>query len=191
MGIFSRVLCKTMAILVTIFVCTGFATVESDRFVPLVFAETKNDWHIRPTHDIEPMPTPEEIIDSYVYEVCRSYSNVNPNLVRAIIYQESRYQPEVVNYDGTCVGLMQVSIFWHKDRAASLGVTDWFDPMSNIRIGVDYISELLDRYEDPKLVVMVYNLGDSKAKSLYAKGEISNYARSVFDRMEALESGGD
>lgn len=181
MNIFKKVLALTMPIVIGIF---GWGTVA-------MASPSVPEPHIRAIHDIEPPPTKEEIIDSYVYEACRSYSNVDPDLVRAMVYQESRYKPNAVNYDGTCVGLMQVSTRWHADRASKLGVTDWFDPQSNILLGVDYISELIDRYGDLKLAVMVYNLGDSEAKSYYSQGKLNNYAKSVFARMEVLKSGGE
>lgn len=114
------------------------------------------------------------------------YSNVDPDLVRAMIWHESRFQPNVHN--GRCVGLMQVSTKWHADRAEKLGVTDFYDPYSNILLGVDYISEVLTDCGDVGLALMIYN-GDSRAYDLYSVGELSSYADGILTMMKELKGG--
>lgn len=37
-----------------------------------------------------------------------------------------------------------MSTYWHSDRAARLGVSDFYDPYSNILVGVDLLNELLE-----------------------------------------------
>jgi hypothetical protein len=120
---------------------------------------------------------PKEIIENYIEEICKQYKNVDPNLVKSIVYHESRYNPEAEN--GNCVGLMQVSTHWNADRAARLGVTNFKDPYSNILIGVDFLSELFYKYEDPALVLMLYNMKWKDAFRLHANGVVSGYAKSV------------
>jgi hypothetical protein len=127
--------------------------------------------------------TQEEIINNYVDDICLNhYSNVDPALIKSIIYQESRYNPKSKN--GNCLGLMQISTHWHSDRAAKLGVTDFYDPYSNILLGVDYISELSIQYQDPVLVLMLYNMNHDTAHRMYAEGKISIYAQTVLTRAE-------
>lgn len=127
-----------------------------------------------------------DVINSYVRDVTSRY-NIQPELIMSIIYQESRYNTQVRN--GNCLGLMQVSSYWHRERAIKLGVTNFYDPYSNILVGVDYISELHNKYKDIYLVLMVYNMGDNVALQLYRNGHITDYARTIVDRAEIYKKG--
>lgn len=131
-------------------------------------------------------PTERELINAYVREITKKY-NIEPELIMSVIQQESNYDPKATN--GKCLGLMQVSSYWHQDRAERLGVTDFYDPYSNILLGVDYISELLTEYEDPRLVLMLYNMEHKTALRKYKNGEISNYATTILARAEELKKG--
>ena len=129
----------------------------------------------------------EEYIKQLVNDVCSLYPNVKPDLVKSIIYHESRFVPEAEN--GNCVGLMQVSTYWHADRAEKLGVTDFYDPYSNILLGVDYISELTETYGDTALVLMLYNMKHDTAFDMFGRGEISGYAKSVLEKAKEYKGG--
>lgn len=122
---------------------------------------------------------------SYLEYVCEQ-KDICPELVQAIIETESNWEPEARN--GDCVGLMQISEKWHQDRMERLGVTDLTDPYDNILVGVDYLQELFRRYEDPAMVLMIYN-GDSRAWRFWETGEMSEYAARILDRAAELERG--
>lgn len=124
-----------------------------------------------------------EELEFYIERVCEPV-NICPELVQAIIERESRWNPNAVN--GDCMGLMQISKRWHRERMERLGVTDLFDPYDNILVGVDYMAGLFERYEDPGMVLMIYN-GDSRAKNLQATGELSEYAEWILNRSAELE----
>lgn len=124
-----------------------------------------------------------EELEFYIERVCEPV-NICPELVQAIIERESRWNPSAVN--GDCMGLMQISERWHRERMERLGVTDLFDPYDNILVGVDYMAELFERYEDPGMVLMIYN-GDSQAKNLQATGNLSEYADWILTRSAELE----
>lgn len=112
----------------------------------------------------------EEIVASYVFDICQSYPEVDPYIVLSVIYHESRFIPNVSA--GRCVGLMQISTYWHQDRAKRLGVTDFWDPYSNILIGVDLLNELMNMVNgDIYRALTRYNGGSG----------ISNYAREVIN----------
>lgn len=128
----------------------------------------------------------EETINIHVKEVCKKY-NMEPEFIESIIYHESRYNPKATN--GDCVGLMQISKRWHKERAKKLGVTNFYDPYSNILLGTDYLSELFKIHKDPNLVLMVYNMNNNRALALYKDGKVSYYARSVLTRYVELKQG--
>lgn len=136
--------------------------------------------------DTEAM-TEEEKIDSYISEICKLYPNVGQALVKSVIYHESRFNPKAKN--GNCLGLMQVSKRWHSKRAARLGVTDFYDPYSNILLGVDYLSAITEKYKDPALVLMIYNMGTKRAWEIYSSGQTTKYARSVLAKAEKYKKG--
>lgn len=130
--------------------------------------------------------TQEEQIDLYVEDICEDYG-VDPYIVKSIIWHESRYNPNAAN--GNCVGLMQISTYWNAKRANELGIIDFYDPYSNILIGVDIISDMLNNNNDIKLTLMLYNMDHDTAYSWYSQGKISDYALSVLDRAESLRRG--
>ena len=122
-------------------------------------------------------------IKSIVEDVSAKY-NVCPELILAIIEQESSGNPNAVN--GDCKGLMQVSEKWHKDRMERLGVTDLFDPYGNILVGTDYLMELAEEYGDLPMVLLVYN-GVSNAEEIYESGNYTKYVNDVINRSAELE----
>lgn len=127
-----------------------------------------------------------DVINSYVRDIAPKY-NMDPELIMSMIVSESDYNPKATT--GKCLGLMQVSSRWHKERAARLGVTDFYDPYSNILLGVDYLSELQAKYKDMRLVLMLYNMEHDTAIRLYKNGQISNYAKTIIARAEQYKKG--
>jgi len=117
--------------------------------------------------------------------VCEVYGkkyNIAPELLEAIIWKESRFTQYAVNASGTCKGLMQIHTGSHKKRMERLGVTDIFDVTSNIIVGADYLSELLQE-NDLETAIMLYN-GDKRA---YEEGYTSSYVRKILEVSQALE----
>lgn len=108
----------------------------------------------------------DEIIDQY-------YPSLDPELIRAIIYNESRYDANARNSKSGAAGLMQLLPKWHTQRALNLGVTDLYDPYGNILTGCDFLNELMQKYP--------FNY----AISYYAGG--SNYANSYGDYPSAYQ----
>lgn len=127
----------------------------------------------------------DELKSWYAYiEVVCEQKDICPEFVQAIIETESSWDPEARN--GDCIGLMQISEKWHQDRMERLGVTDLTDPYDNILVGIDYLDELIHRYGDQAMVLMIYN-GDSRAWKFWETGEMSEYARKILERAEELE----
>lgn len=120
---------------------------------------------------------------AYLEYVCEQ-KDICPELVQAIIETESNWDPEARN--GDCIGLMQISEYWHQDRMERLGVTDLTDPYDNILVGVDYLQELTRRYVDQAMVLMIYN-GDSRAWRFWETGEMSEYAAKILEKAAELE----
>lgn len=119
---------------------------------------------------------PEDI--RWYCEQAQEESGVCAEFLEAVAWRESRYNPKAEN-DG-CLGIMQISTKWHRDRMKRLGVNDIYDAEDNIRVGADYLAELFEKYDgDTYKVLMTYN-GDT------SEG-VSNYAIEICEVAAALE----
>lgn len=126
----------------------------------------------------------------YVNDICTDYKFVDdlPLLIMAMMEVESDFNPSLTSSAG-CIGLMQVSPYWQKDRAERLGVDDLWDEYGNILVAVDLLQDLYYNYanEDIVLAVMMYNMDFSKARSMYLNGQWSPYATKVFSIFDSLK----
>jgi len=87
--------------------------------------------------------------------------DVDAALVSALIRAESNYEPRAVSRKGAR-GLMQLM----PATARRLDVRRPFDPAANVRGGVRYLRELLDRFDGkPELVLAAYNAGENAVES--------------------------
>jgi len=94
-------------------------------------------------------------------------SNVDPNLVFAIIKRESNFRVNAIS-DAGAKGLMQLMPSTAIDVSERIGfyefsVDDIFEPAINIRLGTWYIAHLLDLF-DGNLVnaIAAYNAGQGR-----------------------------
>lgn len=133
---------------------------------------------VKPIVDKKPYDVPMDLdMQWFVQDVCMTY-NVDEKLVFAIIEKESAYNEDAKC--GKCVGLMQVSTKWHKERMEKLGLDNMIDPQENIYVGVDYLAELFSKYHDENRVLMAYNMGESGAKKYWNKDIYSTkYVKAV------------
>lgn len=98
--------------------------------------------------------------------------NVDASFVSALIRAESNFEPRAVSRKGAR-GLMQLM----PATARRLSVSRPFDPASNVRGGVRYLRELVDRFGDrPDLVLAAYNAGEGAVE---AYGGVPPYRETV------------
>jgi len=90
----------------------------------------------------------------HVEEISRS-QGLDPNLVDLVIRMESGYNPAAVSRKGAR-GVMQLM----PTTASMYGVRNAFDARENIRGGVSYLRDLLERFgSDVTLALAAYNAG--------------------------------
>jgi soluble lytic murein transglycosylase len=91
--------------------------------------------------------------------------NLEPQLVAAVIYQESKFDTNAVSSSGA-VGLMQLLPETAQGIADRTGGHGWHEsdlvnPELNIRYGAWYLRHLLDKYGSEVLALAAYNAGQS------------------------------
>lgn len=127
------------------------------------------------------------IYDHYIYEIVANYyPSINPELVRAIVYHESRYNADIVNSKTKATGLMQLLPQWHAKRGRKLGVEDLKDPYGNILTGCDYLNSLFESYSYD-YALNLYAGGYPYANA--NRGRTSTFIKELNEIMRGLESG--
>jgi soluble lytic murein transglycosylase len=128
------------------------------------------DWYLRARYPLEY----EHIVSAHA----RNY-DVDPALLAAVIYAESRFDADVESSAGA-VGLMQLLPDTAKGIALRTGgrrfvVSDLRDPEINVRYGSWYLRHLRDRYHgDMRLALAAYHAGQGNVDGwLAAGGEIA------------------
>jgi soluble lytic murein transglycosylase-like protein len=107
---------------------------------------------------------------------------VAPELLRAVISAESAFVPCAVSDKGA-MGLMQLM----PGTAQAMGVSDPMDPADNLRGGVRYLGQLLERYGgDLTLALSAYNAGPAlvdKYGGIPPIPETQNYVREILKKI--------
>ena len=137
------------------------------------------------------IPLSKELQD-YTRKICEEYGNVDETLVYALIKQESNFRVKALGDNGKSKGLMQIQEMWHKKRMKKLGVDSLMTAKGNIRVGIDILSEKIDKYDDLGKALTAYNAGDGGAyKYYFSKGIYANdYAKKIIknkDKFKILE----
>ena len=122
-------------------------------------------------HPVPPMPTPPQEIGRIVMRAA-SEAEVNPDLVMAMIWVESEFNPRAVSVKNAR-GLMQLM----PDTAARFHVANPFDPAENVRGGTRYLRWLLDRFDgDLRLALGAYNAGEN---AVAAFNSVPNFPETI------------
>lgn len=110
----------------------------------------------------------------------------DPNLVLAIMYNESDFNPQARSAMGA-VGLMQVMPHWKKVLGLEQDLTE---PEVSIRAGVQILGFYQQMYRDLDLTLTAYNRGPGPVDFALVKGAspLNGYAAKVMATWEKLKS---
>jgi soluble lytic murein transglycosylase len=119
--------------------------------------------------------------------------NLDPALLAAVIYQESKFRTSAKSSSGA-IGLMQltpetargIAIRTHGD---AFHTRDLYDAEINIRYGSWYLDNLFKKYGSERLVLAAYNAGQGNVDRWRANGQEIQFAetRAYVDRVESLQ----
>lgn len=132
--------------------------------------------HIRPKSIRESLKPWQSYISRYslLYDV-------EPELIGAIVYAESKGDPFRISCDGA-LGLMQIM----PSTADYLGFDNVIDPEENIRAGAKYIARLVSRYGETH-ALWAWNAGPSRVHKKFIPGETRKFIVEVLSVKTFLE----
>ncbi|MBW2622485.1 MAG: lytic transglycosylase domain-containing protein [Deltaproteobacteria bacterium] len=106
-----------------------------------------------------------------------TFSDLDPELIRAVIKAESGFAPGAESPAGA-MGLMQLM----PDTARELGLTDAFDPLQNVYGGSVYLKQMLNRYSgDLNRALAAYNWGPGNLDR--SEGRLPRETRDYIERV--------
>jgi soluble lytic murein transglycosylase len=118
---------------------------------------------------------------------------LDPALLAAVIYQESKFRPSAKSSSGA-IGLMQLAPSTAKGIAIRTGghrfvTSDLYDPEINIRYGAWYLANLFAKYHSEQLVLAAYNAGQGNVDRWRSEGVGIQFPETVayVDKVEKLK----
>ena len=110
----------------------------------------------------------------YVSKYSKEYG-VEENLIYAIIKAESNFNPKAVSHQNA-KGLMQLMDGTAKEVAKKCQIKlkgdDILEPETNINLGTNYISTLIDKYGNIEVALAAYNAGSGNVDKWIKNGVI-------------------
>lgn len=105
-------------------------------------------------------------LTQYTLDLCNQYG-VDSSVIFSVMYHESHFNAGATSPSGA-QGLMQIIPRYSADRMAKLGVTNLYDPASNILVGIDLLAEYYHTYGSWNQALTAYRTGNAGCDSSYA-----------------------
>ncbi len=102
----------------------------------------------------------------YTLNLCSQYG-VDSSVIFSVMYHESHFNAGATSGSGA-QGLMQIIPRYSASRMAKLGVTNLYDPASNILVGIDLLAEYYHTYGSWNQALTAYRTGNAGNDSAYA-----------------------
>ena len=146
--------------------------------------KVQSDGTIVQAGDFTPLDIPmDESLQEYIYWMADAY-DIDFAFLMGLIRNESNFQVDVIS-ETNDYGLMQINQKNHEWLSNAVGVTDFLDPYQNIQAGLYILGNLFEKYDDPHMVLMAYNMGESGASKLWNQGIYqSKYSNRVLEYQE-------
>lgn len=146
--------------------------------------KVQNDGAIVQAGDFTPLDVPmDENLQEYTYWMADAY-DIDFAFLMGLIRNESNFQVDVISGTND-YGLMQINQKNHEWLSNAVGVTDFLDPYQNIQAGLYILGNLFEKYDDPHMVLMAYNMGEGGASKLWDQGIYqSKYSNRVLEYQE-------
>ena len=105
-------------------------------------------------------------LTQYTLNLCSQYG-VDSSVIFSVMYHESHFNAGATSGKGA-QGLMQIIPRYSASRMAKLGVTNLYDPASNILVGIDLLAEYYHTYGSWNQALTAYRTGNAGSDSAYA-----------------------
>lgn len=123
----------------------------------------------------------DEEVQVLIIEECGK-REIDPVIILAMIFQESRFETDIIGDNGQSFGLMQIQPRWNYQRMLDLDCTDLLDPRQNVMVGIDLLDELIARDKGLEWALTAYNAGAAAANKIGC----NNYAAMVIEKAGAI-----
>ena len=98
-------------------------------------------------------------LTQYTLNLCSQYG-VDSSVIFSVMYHESHFNAGATSGSGA-QGLMQIIPRYSASRMAKLGVTNLYDPASNILVGIDLLAEYYHTYGSWNQALTAYRTGNA------------------------------
>lgn len=119
------------------------------------------------------LPVPAALPYEAMFQEIAFKHNLDWRLLAELAYQESRLNPWAIGRDND-MGLMQVIPSTWEVWGPKVGVSDPFDPYSNVQVGAAFLAYMRDYcqgygYTDPQWMLVGYNWGPENLRRLFVQ----------------------
>ena len=122
-------------------------------------------------------------LQHFAYNLCKE-NDFPFEIFMAIMQKESTYNPDAISADGKDQGICQIRSTNYEWITNETGITDFMDPKENMEASMFMLKNIEETYEPESIhqLLMMYNMGPTGAKNLFAQGIYSSkYSRYIVD----------